>query len=64
MAVSGQTGEGLDALRQVIEKRHEAFEASGALTALRSQQQLSWLWSLINERLERLFRNRPAACAS
>ncbi len=58
-AVSGQTGEGLDELWQVIEQHHQAFESSGALSSLRSQQQLSWLWSLIGERLERLFRNRP-----
>jgi LAO/AO transport system kinase len=59
LAVSGQTGEGLDALWAVVEEQRESFEASGELRRLRSEQQRSWLWSLVTDRLERTFRNHP-----
>jgi LAO/AO transport system kinase len=59
LAVSGQTGEGLDALWAVVEEQHNLFEASGELQKLRSEQQRSWLWSLVTDRLERTFRASP-----
>jgi len=59
LAVSGQTGEGLDELWNVIEEHRAALEASGELAALRAEQQGSWMWSLIADRLERAFRTHP-----
>ena len=59
LAVSGLTGEGIDALWEVIEEHRRFLEDSGALTTLRAEQQRSWMWSLINERLERTFRSHP-----
>jgi LAO/AO transport system kinase len=59
LAVSGQTGEGLDALWEVVEQQRALFERSGELAALRSSQQRSWMWSLIAERLETAFRAHP-----
>lgn len=59
LAISGVTGEGLDALWDVIEEHRRTLEASGELVALRAEQQRSWMWSLIAERLDRTFRTHP-----
>ncbi len=63
LAISGQTGEGLDALWEIIEEHRSTLEASGELAAMRAEQQRSWLWSLIAERLERTFRADPEVAA-
>ena len=59
VAISGLTGEGLDELWAVVEEHHQLLEASGELATLRAEQQGSWMWSLITERLERAFRTNP-----
>ncbi|HEX4445880.1 MAG TPA: methylmalonyl Co-A mutase-associated GTPase MeaB [Polyangiaceae bacterium] len=59
LAVSGLTGEGLDALWDAVEEHHRTLEASGELSAMRAEQQGSWMWSLIGDRLERAFRTHP-----
>jgi len=59
LAVSGQTGEGLDALWDVIEEHRALLEGSGELAALRAEQQGAWMWTLVTERLERAFRAHP-----
>jgi LAO/AO transport system kinase len=60
VAVSGQTGAGLDALWAIVDEQHAALTASGELATLRAEQQRSWMWALILERLERTFRANPA----
>ena len=52
LAISGQTGAGLDELWAIIEDHRAALVASGELAALRAEQQRTWMWSLIRERLE------------
>lgn len=59
MAVSGQTGAGLDELWAAIEEHRAALEASGGLQKLRAEQGKAWMWALILERLERSFRADP-----
>jgi LAO/AO transport system kinase len=59
LAVSGQTGEGLDRLWDTIEAQRQTLEASGELATLRAEQQRSWLWSLLSDRLQRAFRSHP-----
>jgi LAO/AO transport system kinase len=59
LAVSGQNGEGIDALWELIEKHRAVLEASGELRSMRAEQQRSWMWSLIAEKLERTFRSDP-----
>ena len=59
LAISGLTGQGLDALWGLIEEHRAQLEASGELAALRAEQQRTWMWSLIRERLERAFRQSP-----
>jgi LAO/AO transport system kinase len=63
LAISGQTGEGLDALWDVIEDHRRTLEATGELAAMRAEQQRSWMWSLITDRLERTFRMSPDVAA-
>ncbi len=59
LSISSRTEDGLDALWALIEEHHALFERTGALTLLRAQQQLAWMWGLINERLEHAFRVEP-----
>jgi LAO/AO transport system kinase len=64
LAVSGQTGAGLDALWDVVEEHHAVLLASGELAELRAEQQRAWMWSLITERLEGAFRAHPQVAAA
>lgn len=63
LAISGQTGAGLDELWQTLEEHRAALVASGALTRLRAEQGRAWMWALITERLGRVFRANPAVAA-
>jgi LAO/AO transport system kinase len=40
------------------------LSASGELAQLRAEQQRTWMWSLIRERLETRFRQHPAVIAA
>jgi LAO/AO transport system kinase len=60
VAISGQTGLGLDELWAVVDEHHGVLSASGELAGLRADQQRSWMWALIRERLEAAFRASPA----
>jgi len=64
LAVSALTGTGLDELWAVIEEHRAALTASGELTALRAEQQRTWMWSLIRERIEQAFRDDPGVAAA
>jgi LAO/AO transport system kinase len=64
LAVSGLTGAGLDELWTVIEEHRQALESSGDLAALRAAQQRTWMWALIRERLDAVFRAHPAVAAA
>jgi len=64
LAVSGQTGAGLDELWAVIDEHRRVVAASGELAQLRAEQQRTWMWSLIRERLESRFRGDPAVVAA
>ncbi len=59
VAVSGLTGDGLAALWQLVEDHRAALDATGELAQLRAEQQRSWMWSLIMDRLEQSFRRDP-----
>lgn len=64
LAISGLTGLGLDELWAAIEEHHAVLSASGELAMLRADQQRTWMWSLIRERLEIAFRSNPAIAAA
>ena len=57
VAVSGLTGLGLDELWSVIEEQRATVD----LVQLRAEQQRTWMWSLIRERLELRFRAKTDA---
>jgi LAO/AO transport system kinase len=63
LAISGLTGEGIDTLWDVVEEHRRTLEASGELVTMRAEQQRSWMWSLIAERLERTFRADPSVAS-
>ena len=63
LAISGLTGLGLDELWAAIEQHHAVLAGNGELAALRAEQQRIWMWSLIRERLETVFRATPAVAA-
>lgn len=64
VAISGQTGAGLDELWALVDEHRATLAASGELAALRADQQRIWMWSLIRERLETQFRRHPAVIAA
>ncbi|HEY4178070.1 MAG TPA: methylmalonyl Co-A mutase-associated GTPase MeaB [Kofleriaceae bacterium] len=64
VAVSGITGTGVDELWQIVEEHHTTLSANGELAALRADQQKTWMWSLIRERLEAAFRAHPDVAAA
>jgi len=64
LAISGQTGQGIADLWQVVDDHHTTLASSGALATLRASQQRSWMWSLVRERLEHAFRSHPAVSST
>lgn len=63
LALSGKTGEGLDALWAAVTEHRATLERTGALAQLRQEQQLAWMWTLIRDRLEDAFRAHPGVTA-
>lgn len=59
IAISARTGDGIDELWKLVGEHRAALEKSGGLTELRHEQQRSWMWALISERLEHAFRHHP-----
>jgi LAO/AO transport system kinase len=64
LAISGQTGAGLDELWAAVEDHRRVLDGTGELAQLRAEQQRIWMWSLIRERLELAFRRHPAVVAA
>jgi LAO/AO transport system kinase len=64
LAVSGLTGVGMSELWAAVDEHRRLLASTGELTALRAQQQRTWMWALIRERLEQKFRGDPAVAAA
>ncbi|HEY4059434.1 MAG TPA: methylmalonyl Co-A mutase-associated GTPase MeaB [Kofleriaceae bacterium] len=64
VAVSGLVGTGVDDLWAIVEEHHASLVANGELATLRSEQQKSWMWALIRERLESAFRTNAGVAAA
>ena len=64
LAISALTGAGLDELWTAVEEHRQLLETSGQLLTLRAAQQRTWMWALIRERLEEVFRAHPAVAAA
>ncbi|MGD0526053.1 MAG: methylmalonyl Co-A mutase-associated GTPase MeaB [Polyangiaceae bacterium] len=63
LAVSGLTGHGLDDLWAVVEEHRATLEPTGELARLRAEQQRGWMWALVHEQLDHVFRASPAVAA-
>ncbi len=59
LSCSARTGAGLDELWAMVEAHHRLLADSGDLFARRQQQQVRWMWSMINERLFASMREHP-----
>jgi LAO/AO transport system kinase len=59
LAASALTGDGIPAVWQMIEAQRAALQDSGEARERRRQQALAWMWSLLEEGLEREFRAHP-----
>ena len=59
LSTSALTGGGIDAVWDIIVEQRRVLESSGELATLRAEQQRTWMWSLIGERLDRAFRADP-----
>jgi LAO/AO transport system kinase len=64
LAVSGLTGAGIGELWAAVDDHRQLLDSTGELAALRAQQQRTWMWALIRERLEQRFRGDPAVAAA
>ena len=60
---SGQTGDGLDTIWQLIVEHHELLSANGFLERRRNRQLLGWMWSLVDEGLRSAVREQPGIAA-
>jgi len=56
---SGLQNLGVDAMWRKIANRIETLKADGRLMAKRQEQQLRWLWAMIDDRLRQRFRDHP-----
>jgi LAO/AO transport system kinase len=59
LAASSLTGAGIPRVWEMIEEQRAALEGSGEAQERRRQQALAWMWSLLEEGLERELRAHP-----
>ncbi len=57
LTLSAQTGEGVAAFWQEIERHRQTLEASGELAEKRRRQAIDWMWTLIDAELRNRFRH-------
>jgi LAO/AO transport system kinase len=60
LAASAVTGQGIGELWELVLAHRAALTASGELAARRQRQARDWMWTLVQEGLERDFRAHPA----
>lgn len=59
LATSAATGEGIEAVWEMVEEHRALLTASGELQARRREQARAWMWSLVEEGLRACFRAHP-----
>ena len=64
LLASAVSGEGIADFWQQVVAHRTALEAAGELEARRSEQAKAWLWSLVDEALQRSFRSNPVVARS
>jgi LAO/AO transport system kinase len=60
---SALTGSGIDTLWQKILDHRTAMNASGEFAARRRQQQIKWMWSMLEQRMTARLRADPSVRA-
>lgn len=60
MLISAATGEGLHEMWMQVEEHRHRFAQSGDLHRRRSEQEVRWMWSLVEERLRQKLRHDAA----
>ncbi len=60
LAVSAIEGTGLDQVWDQIQSYYQALSDSGELASLRSDQQVRWMWSMVEDRLRDRLQSSPA----
>ena len=63
LTYSALTGTGIDALWQQILDHRTAMSASGEFAARRRQQQVRWMWSMLEQRMMARLRADPSVRA-
>lgn len=51
--ISAKTGDGIDAMWGEVMRHHYLMEETGALTRHRRDQQVKWMWAILEDRLRR-----------
>ncbi|WP_209315341.1 methylmalonyl Co-A mutase-associated GTPase MeaB [Haematospirillum sp. H1815] len=59
LPISALRNQGLETLWDTIQAYHTLQKSSGTLEARRQQQKHAWMWSLVQDRLDTLFREHP-----
>jgi LAO/AO transport system kinase len=59
LMASARTGEGIEAIWEMVRAQGAALEAAGEAQARRREQSLAWMWSLLDEGLRRAFGAHP-----
>jgi LAO/AO transport system kinase len=60
LTYSALSGTGIDTLWQKIGEHRSAMKASGEFAARRRQQQIKWMWSMLEQRMMAQLRADPA----
>jgi LAO/AO transport system kinase len=63
MTYSALTGQGIDKLWAQVLDHKEKMTASGELAERRREQQVKWMWTMLEERLTARLRGDPAVRA-
>ncbi len=63
LCVSGQANTGLDDLWREVERHHAIMTQSGELDKRRREQQIKWMWSLLEDKMLQSFRTNPRVMA-
>ncbi len=59
LCVSGQSGSGLEDLWRQVKKHREKMQESGEFDSRRSEQQVNWMWSLLEQSVLDHFKTNP-----
>jgi LAO/AO transport system kinase len=63
LTASARTGDGIPEVWEMILAQRRALEASGEVERRRREQARAWMWSLVEDGLERAFRRHPAVAS-